>query len=131
MDSLFSGRLSDKVKQQICAIMHSSMSELKVQVISVQQQKNGVDCCVFALAFITYIMQTERYPKAVVFDQRKMRHHLLRSLAANRLESFPEHEQSKEVRRCHEKVITLPLYCNCRMCWIPSDRHAFGRNVLY
>ena len=128
MDRLFSGRISEQVKQQICAIMHSPVSELKVRFISVQKQRNGVDCGIFVLALITYLMQTERYPTTVAFDQIKMRHHFLRSLAVNRLESFPE--QTCEVRRCNEKVINIQLYCNCAMFWIPSDRHIFGRYIL-
>ena len=42
MDSLFQGRIGDKMKQQICSITHSSTDFIKLRVLPVQQQTNGV-----------------------------------------------------------------------------------------
>ena len=106
-DSLFSGRISDKVKQQLCSIMHSSSTELTVKILPVQQQSNGVDCGAYAIAFVNYILKEKKNPVEVAFDQQKKRHHLLRSLAANRLEPFPT--STKSVKGAVEKKSS----CNC------------------
>ena len=49
-DSLFHGKIRDHVKMQICNIFKCSGKELTVNVKACQQQTNGVDCGVFAVA---------------------------------------------------------------------------------
>ena len=58
-DSLFSGRINDFIKQQICALMQTDVDVLKINVTPVQQQTNLVDCGIFAMAFLTYILLDE------------------------------------------------------------------------
>ena len=55
-DGLFPGRINDFVKQQICALMQADVDVLKINVMPVQQQTNSVDCGIFAMAFLTYIV---------------------------------------------------------------------------
>ena len=50
-DSLFSCRINDFVKQQLCALMQADEDALKINVMPVQQQTNSVDCGIFAMAF--------------------------------------------------------------------------------
>lgn len=50
MDSMFRGKVADHTKTQTCAI-NCCEDQLKVKVIFVRQQRNGVDCGVFAIAF--------------------------------------------------------------------------------
>ena len=56
LDSLFNGRIADAVKMQICSIMCCSTPQLTIKVLSTQQQTNGVDCGLFAIAFIHTIL---------------------------------------------------------------------------
>ena len=58
-DSLFSGRLDDFMKQQICALMQADVDVLKINVTPVQQQTNLVHCGIFEMAFLTYILLDE------------------------------------------------------------------------
>jgi Ulp1 family protease len=44
LDSLFNGRIADHIKRQICANLNFTGDQLKINVIPVQQQTNGVDC---------------------------------------------------------------------------------------
>eukprot|EP00794_Sanderia_malayensis_P014643 gene14643-16162_t len=44
MDSLFHGKLPDKIKLQICSILNTELDSLRIKVLPVQQQKNSVDC---------------------------------------------------------------------------------------
>ncbi len=125
MDSLFRGRITDKVKQQICSLLHSQNDVLKIKALPVQQQTNGVDCGVYAIAFISYLVFNKKYPVEVTFDQKVMRHHLIRALAADRLSQFPIAE--KQGKMCNQKEFELQLHCSCRMSWVPSDNRTFGR----
>ena len=101
-----SGRISEKVKQQLGAIMHSSMPILKIHVVPVQQQSNGVGCDADAIAFTNCVLKEKRNPTEVTFKQETMRHNLLRSFATT----------TRTVRRCRTKTISLEVYCSCTMC---------------
>ena len=55
IDSLFNGRIADHTKRQTCSIVNYDQAVLKIIALPVQQQSNGVDCDVFAIAFISYV----------------------------------------------------------------------------
>ena len=44
MDSLFKGRLPDHSKQQLFALLNFRNKNVKINVLPVEQQTNGVDC---------------------------------------------------------------------------------------
>ena len=98
---MFSGRISEKVKQQLGAIMHSSMPILKIHVVPVQQQSNGVGCDAYAIAFTNCVLKEKRNPTEVTFNQETMRHNLLRSLAVNKM--LPFSTTTRTVKRCRTK----------------------------
>ena len=50
-------------------------SELVLEIVRVQQQMNGVDCGLFAIAFATSIA-FGAYPVNTVYDAKEMRPHL-------------------------------------------------------
>ena len=56
MDIMFRGRVAHQTKRQICSIFNSDNKELKIVTLPVEQESNAVDCGVFALAFIPYIL---------------------------------------------------------------------------
>ena len=89
-DSLFKGRIADHTKQQICAILNCDLKQVKIKVFSVQQQSNGVDCGVFALAFCFHILSEKADPVGIFFDENKFRHHLLHCLTADLICPFPK-----------------------------------------
>ena len=63
--------------KQICDLAHCSESVLGIILPSVQQQPNGVDCGVFAIAFpVDIINGFDEIGKR--FDVGKMRSHLLK-----------------------------------------------------
>ena len=63
--SLFKARIADHTKQQICAILNCDLKHVKIKVFSVQQQSNGVDCGVFALAFCFHILSEKADPVGI------------------------------------------------------------------
>ena len=65
MDSLFKERVSVHIKKQICFIMNSKERAIKIKVAGVQEQTNGIDCGLYAIAFINHIVQNKEYPFGV------------------------------------------------------------------
>ena len=50
------GEIADRTKQQICAILNCDLKHVKINILPVQQQRNEVDCGVFALASWVHIL---------------------------------------------------------------------------
>ena len=125
MDSMFKGRISYHIQRQICSIMHCPLNRINAIIIPVQQQTNGIDCGIYALAFIQYLLEHKQYPTEVSFDQQQMRNHLLRSLKENKISKFPA--TNKKVKMSKRKEIFLEIYCTCRMIWVESDKNIFGK----
>ena len=119
MDSLFTGKIKQDVKRQICSLIRHDKEKLTIKVIPVQQQNGSVDCGLFALAFAQYVALHKEYPSLVTFNQFRMRHHVLRALAANKLDPFPTMPEQAKINT--EKIFTIDLYCTCRLPWFPSD----------
>ena len=115
MDSMFKGRMNHHVQRQICAIMHCLLDKITPTALPVQQQTNGVDCVVNALAFVQYLMENKKYPTDVSFDQTQMRNHLLKALKENKLSTFPS--GVNRVKKNKRKEIPLMIHCICRMIW--------------
>ena len=53
-------RIHGHVKEQICDLMRSPAKSIVVRVERVQQQTNGVDCGLFAIAFAQYVLVNQR-----------------------------------------------------------------------
>ena len=85
-DSLFHDIIELEVEEKI----HNLMAESFIGIITlpVQQQKNGSDCGVFAIAFATCIVYGIK-PEEVSFDIPKLRPHLVECLGSNTIVPFP------------------------------------------
>ena len=128
MDSLFNRSISLHAKRQICAILFPQTETITVKSVAVQQQTGGIDCGLFAVAFIEHLARTNTYPSDVWFDQTKMRNHALKCLKNNALLPFPTVESSsKKKKRAIVKEITLKIFCVCRTIWTASDKRVNGK----
>ena len=78
-DSLFHGRIKDHVKLRIANISKTENSQLEIHIRSSQQQKNGVDCGIFAVANTFYILSGIDV-SSIRKDENKMRTHFLQCL---------------------------------------------------
>ena len=127
MDSKFHYSLSVQTKKQISAFLHCQLKTIHATILPVQQQIGGVDCGLFAIAFLQFILflSCKQNPIEVSFEQSIMRDHILKCLKNNRLKMFPPTEHSKKI--CKEKVIKLELYCTCRQIWVESDNRVFDK----
>ena len=48
------------VQRQICSIMHCSMDTINAMVLLFQQQRNAIDCGLYALTFIVYLHKNNK-----------------------------------------------------------------------
>ena len=56
LDGKFNYVLSLQIKRQICALLCWHKKSIKFKIVPVQQQAGGIDCSLFAVAFIQYIL---------------------------------------------------------------------------
>ena len=78
-DSLFHGKIGNDVKMQICIIFKCSSKELTVNIKACQQQINGVDCGVFAVANMFHILTAVDIGRTKIRED-KMKDHLLQCI---------------------------------------------------
>lgn len=124
LDSLFHHRMT--IQRQICALLNCSLESIKVKSLPVQQQTGGVDCGLFAIAFLEYIARTMSMPTDVSFNQKQFRNHALKCLKDDRIYPFPLAESPCK-RRAAVKEFKLKLFCECRLIWTPSDGRIDGK----
>ena len=126
---MFHGRLSQQTKRQICSLMNSKKPKIVVNALPLQQQNNGVDCSLFAIAFVQFVMHYEKYPINITFKQSLMRNHAMEALKKNKLELFPVIKciPIEPVKVCKSMPFELEIYCHCRMIWSPYDKQIHGK----
>ena len=111
-DSLFKGRIANHTKQQIYAILNCDLKHVKIKVLPVQQQSNGVDCGVFASAFCFHILSEKANPVGISFNESNFRHHLLHCLTASLISPFPK-SNGQAVKTCKDREIMVEIFCTC------------------
>ena len=86
-DSLYHNVISKEVEEQAINLVGAD-SFSSLNVVPIQQQRNGSDCGVFAAAFATALVHGV-LPSLLEFDTTKLRKHLCECLKAGKLEMFP------------------------------------------
>ena len=86
MDSLSNSVISQEITQLVENLLGPRYKG--INQLPVQQQQNGSDCGVFAIAFATCLVYG-RNPSQAHFDIPRMRPHLLKCLKARSIELFP------------------------------------------
>ena len=112
------GYIKKYVGKQVASIIRELSPQLTVRITAVQQQQNGTDCGVFALAYATSLLHGQD-PESVTYDTSKLRSHLLHCLHQGHMSPFPLTETKHD--RCKTKDVALILYCSCRMPWQKAD----------
>ncbi|XP_065682327.1 uncharacterized protein LOC136095537 [Hydra vulgaris] len=104
--------------------------KIVIKVLPVQQQTNGVDCGLYAIAWARQVLETNGIPPSThMFEQNEMRNHLLNCILNNQLDVFPKAITPTMFRRCTAKSFHIPLHCSCRMFWTQKDEHIFNRQM--
>ena len=100
-----SPRLSQSLEMQLFAIYGRGKRHLQVLRPHVQQQYNGVDCGIFAIAFATeFVYKQYAGNELIEFDRPKMRDHLLECFQSQNLTPFPK---MKRKMRLKNKTMSL------------------------
>ena len=126
-DSKFDGReLSSSLSHQLATIYRTLMKTtdedgeeidpiLEVSIPYVQQQQGKRDCGLFAVAFALHAALGNDLQN-IVFDQMRMRSHLLACFEKKKLTSFPnEKRKAREEKYLYFPMQEIELYCTCLM----------------
>ena len=122
-NSLFSRKIQQDVIHQIAAYSFCPENELIIHVMPVQQQKNGVDCGLFSIAFATSLAFRED-PSNSTYDSAALRPHLIKCLTSGRISPFPKIE-GKRVVRCKPSTHTVEIFCSCRTPWTAQRNSSY------
>ena len=93
--------LDQESKPQILSILKHKF--VKFHMIPVQRQVGGTECGVFAIAFAV-ALSFGLNPTKLIFDQSKMRTHLITCLSQKQFSNFPFSINWKKRK----------LFCSCR-----------------
>ena len=85
-DSLYQDVICQEVTDQTNDLLGGHLNSLNYA--PVQQQNNGNDCAIFAIAFACYLVNG-RDPRQVTFDRSRMRSHLAECLRNGKMSNFP------------------------------------------
>ena len=85
-DSLYNNLLSSEIEQRVDCMLGGV--PCNITVASVQQQQNGFDCGIFAIAFATCLTLGQD-PTLVEFNIPQMRRHLYKCIESGNMELFP------------------------------------------
>ena len=88
-DSLQKERLNKNLVKQITRLRKCKDAELRIISKVVQQQRNGYDCGIFAIAFATDVAYNHK-PEQRTYNQSVMRKHLLAQLENETMSAFPQ-----------------------------------------
>lgn len=92
---------------------------IEVIVQPVHQQRNGVDCGVFSIAFAASIAFRED-PIKCNFDISLMRKHLINCLKKENMKVFPKLLNTARIKKCILAKIFIKIYCSCHLIY---DNH--------
>ena len=112
MDGLSRGKITKNFEKKICALLFCKEPVIKVVINSVQQQGNGVNCGVFAIAYATSIAFGEN-PSLCSYNVPLMRQHLVSCLEKEMIYPFPKQDRTKRVLKCKKIQLLLSIYYSC------------------
>lgn len=119
--------LTDHTLLQIATLYKPPGTALTIELASVQQQNGVHDCGVFAIAFMAELCLGKGNPSAAaaVFDQSRIRAHLVSCLRKGTFSTFPKLtgiSSRKKIRLGKTSTLSEELHCICRMPDIYADR---------
>ena len=104
--------LSQSVKDLIADLLQCQAEAIIINHCDVQWQSGYNDCGIFCIAFATAICAGSN-PVSKIYDQGKIRYHLLQCLETGVLRPFPERSCKRVIKAALQEE--LPIYCICRL----------------
>lgn len=117
-DSMKKSSFPHSVLRQIAQLMHTSERQIRIITSPVQQQTNGYDCGLYAIAFATELAFGFN-PEEASFNQSEMRSHLLNCYKNQTMDRFPR--MKSRVSRCKKTMQLVEVYCLCRDVFFSND----------
>ncbi len=105
------GDISKRVKQQLCALIHSDAKEIIIHFPRVQTQRGSSDCGLFSIAFITTLCSGFD-PSEILYNQGLFRDHLCRCIENREITPFPCTLKKRQHSIQQQQVVLI--YCLCR-----------------
>ena len=78
MDSQFQGRLSQLTNCQTCSLVKQKMWWAPCQYKITTQHNNGIHCGLFAISFLQFFIDHNKYLINIIFDQFLMWNHTIK-----------------------------------------------------
>ena len=110
-------KLSPRTKKLVADLMMTRDKAIVVTYSNVQWQSGGSDCGLFALAFATSLCEGHD-PATILYDQPRMRDHLLSCIIAGKITTFPQRSSRRRARVNKAETELIPVFCKCRL---PDD----------
>ena len=105
--------VSSSAKLQISALLFTTHKQITLSFRDVQRQVGSSDCGLFAIAFATAIA-FGLDPGGILFDQQKLRQHLLDCFEKRGMTMFPIRRPRRAAGRV-KHIDTIPVFCICRL----------------
>ena len=120
-DSVHEEILSADTIKQICCIVRSKRSSIKIDIMDVCQQTGTVDCGLFALAYATTLCNGE-LPQYKNYIQKEMRSHLIKCLQESTPTASPFPSSNRNMQHDVKRTKSVSLHCSCRLPEDPEKR---------
>ena len=105
-DSSFKSMTTFTKKQIVSLFPDDVGPTIKVNIQSVQQQTNSVDCGIYSIASAASLLHGEN-PELIHYDSSLLRPHLLTCIQNNYFHPFPKVRYTGRVRRCAKSIYHL------------------------
>jgi hypothetical protein len=115
---LHKNAVTPSLQIQLAQIYGQDIHKLYINMPPVQQQRNGIDCGVFAIANMVEYLITKNDPSTYqYFDQPAMRDHLVKCFENGIFELFPKARSTPKINSRPLEYIRkcISLHCVCRL----------------
>ena len=107
---------------QLTSLYNQSSKYIDEVIPKVQQQNNGLDCGLFAVAFATeFCFNGYKGDTVLEFDRQEMREHLYKCLVNKKLSPFPKLSLKRKSKLMRCPKIEKRLWKNCSECDFPDS----------
>ena len=116
-DSLFDGKIKDRIKMQVRNLYKCSEDELVIKVRVCQQQTNAVDCGVYAVANTFYMLSNVDISSRQL-KESAMRDYHLQCIRVGKFTEFQQSEPIEIVLYYPDRSVKFDVFCTCRFPWV-------------
>ena len=113
-DRCFNGTLSPSTELQIAQVYSPLIqcNGLLISVVALQQQEGANNCGLFSIAAAYHAAMNDNVD-SLVFDEAKMRAHLIKCFEKGKLSRFPRTKKAMP-KRPTPQTIAITIYCMCK-----------------